>query len=72
MVTDGVDKKVKEYGGHGASLSKFLYAVGCKEGEAVDDGEVMGAGVQVLDEVDDGLRYVVVGEYLPLRQTPGR
>ena len=65
MVNDGVDKEVKEYGGHGASLSKSPYAVGCKEGEAVDDGEVVGAGVQILDEVDDGVRYVVVGEYLP-------
>ena len=65
MVNDGVDRKLKEYGGHGASLCKSSYAVGCKEGEVVDDGEVMGAGVQVLDEVDDGLRYVVVGEYLP-------
>ena len=65
MVNDEVDKEVKQYGGHGASLSKSPYAVGCKEGEAADDGKVVGAGVQVLDEVDDEVRYVVVGEYLP-------
>ena len=65
MVNDGVDKEVEEYGGHGASLSKSSYAVGCKEGEAVDDGEVVGAGIQVLDADDDGVRYVVVGELLP-------
>ena len=58
-------KRLKSMGDMGHPCLSPLMQWAVKRAKPLTTEQIVGAGVQVLDEVDDGVRYVVVGEYLP-------